>query len=189
MKITSTEIDGVAILEPKVFPDERGYFSVTFTAKEFAEQVCDTVFVQDNQSVSKYGVIRGLHYQLPPFAQAKLVRVIVGKVIDVAVDIRKGSPTFGKHVAVELSEDNHRQLFIPRGFAHGFSVLSETAVLQYKCDAYYAPSHEGSIAFDDPALGIDWGVPAEKVIASGKDRQAPRFNTAPLFEYDTKNIG
>lgn len=188
MKIISTEIEGVYILEPKVFPDNRGYFSVTFTAKEFSERVQDIAFVQDNQSVSKYGVIRGLHYQLPPFAQAKLVRAVAGRVIDVAVDIRKGSPTFGKHVAVELSAENHRQLFIPEGFAHGFSVLTEQAVLQYKCNNYYAPAHEGSIAFDDPQLGIDWGVPADKVTASDKDKLAPSLKDAALFEYQAEKV-
>lgn len=184
MKIIPTDIEGVVILEPKIFPDDRGYFSVTYTAKDFAEQVADMTFVQDNQSASKYGVIRGLHYQLPPFAQAKLVRAVVGRVLDVAVDIRQGSPTFGKHVAVELSEDNHRQLFIPEGFAHGFSVLSEQAVLQYKCNAYYAPTHEGGIAFDDPELNIDWGIPADKAIISDKDRQHPGIGDARLFMYD-----
>lgn len=184
MKITKTEIEGVFILEPKVFPDERGNFSVTFTAKDFCERVDDIEFVQDNQSVSKHGVIRGLHYQLPPFAQAKLVRVVTGKVLDVAVDIRKGSPTFGKHVAVELSAENHRQLFIPEGFAHGFSVLSEQAVLQYKCNNYYAPDHEGSIAFDDPQLNIDWDIAAGDAIVSAKDRQAPKFKDATLFSYN-----
>ncbi len=184
MKIIPTDIEGVIILEPKIFPDDRGYFSVTYTAKDFAEQVDDMTFVQDNQSASKYGVIRGLHYQLPPFAQAKLVRAVVGRVLDVAVDIRQGSPTFGKHVAVELSEDNHRQLFIPEGFAHGFSVLSERAVLQYKCNAYYAPTHEGGIAFDDPELNIDWGIPADKAIISDKDRQHPGIGDARLFMYD-----
>lgn len=184
MKIIPTDIEGVVILEPKIFPDDRGYFSVTYTAKDFAEQVDDMTFVQDNQSASKYGVIRGLHYQLPPFAQAKLVRAVVGRVLDVAVDIRQGSPTFGKHVAVELSEDNHRQLFIPEGFAHGFSVLSERAVLQYKCNAYYAPTHEGGIAFDDPELNIDWGIPADKAIISDKDRQHPGIGDARLFMYD-----
>lgn len=184
MKIIPTDIEGVVILEPKIFPDDRGYFSVTYTAKDFAEQVDDMTFVQDNQSASKYGVIRGLHYQLPPFAQAKLVRAVAGRVLDVAVDIRQGSPTFGKHVAVELSEDNHRQLFIPEGFAHGFSVLSERAVLQYKCNAYYAPTHEGGIAFDDPELNIDWGIPADKAIISDKDRQHPGIGDARLFMYD-----
>lgn len=186
MKVISTEIEGVFILEPRVFPDERGSFSVTFTAKDFSERIAEMEFVQDNQSVSKHGVIRGLHYQLPPYAQAKLVRVVAGRVIDVAVDIRKGSPTFGRHVAVELSEDNHRQLFIPEGFAHGFSVLSEKAVLQYKCNNYYSPSHEGGVSFDDPQLGIDWKVPASKAIVSPKDRQNPPLEAAVLFTYTSK---
>lgn len=174
------------LIEPRVFGDARGYFFESFSAREFEEQVLHTRFVQDNESASCYGVVRGLHYQRAPHAQSKLVRVIVGRVLDVAVDLRHGSPTFGRHVAVELSEDNHRQLFIPRGFAHGFAVLSERAVFQYKCDAYYAPQSEGGIAWDDPALGIDWRLPAEAVILSPKDTQRPTLAEAPHdFDYST----
>ena len=152
MNIVPTSIEGVVILEPRVFGDDRGYFFESFSADSFKEHVCATDFVQDNESYSRYGVIRGLHFQLPPYAQSKLVRVVRGSVLDVAVDIRRGSKTFGQHVAVELSEDNHRQLFIPRGFAHGFSVLSPEVVFQYKCDNYYAPQCEGALAWDDPDL-------------------------------------
>ena len=169
MKIIKTDIEGVFILEPRVFGDSRGYFFESFSQKEFEEQVGKVVFVQDNESKSSYGVVRGLHYQLPPYTQAKLVRVVKGCVLDVVVDLRKGSPTFGKHVSSELSEENKRQLFVPRGFAHGFAVLSEEAVFQYKCDNYYAPDYEGGILFDDPALGIDWRIPREKMILSAKD--------------------
>ena len=171
MEVIKTAIDGVVILEPRIFRDGRGYFFESFSEREFAEKVADVHFVQDNESRSYYGVVRGLHFQKPPHAQAKLVRVIKGAVLDVAVDIRKGSPTFGRHVAVELTGENHRQLFIPRGFAHGFSVLSEEVVFQYKCDNFYAPQSEGAIAWDDPDLGIDWRVPADKVILSEKDRK------------------
>lgn len=169
MKIVKTEIEGVVILEPQVFGDERGYFFESFSQKKFEEEVCKAVFVQDNESKSSYGVLRGLHYQLPPYTQAKLVRVVKGRVLDVNVDIRKDSPTFGKHVAVELSEENKRLLFIPKGFAHGFVVLSDEVIFQYKCDEYYAPGYEGGIAFDDPALGIDWRIPKEDMILSEKD--------------------
>lgn len=169
MKTVKTEIEGVVILEPQVFGDERGYFFESFSQKKFEEEVCKTVFVQDNESKSSYGVLRGLHYQLSPYSQAKLVRVVKGKVLDVNVDIRKDSPTFGKHVAVELSEENKRLLFIPKGFAHGFVVLSDEVIFQYKCDEYYAPGYEGGIAFDDPALGIDWRIPKEDMILSEKD--------------------
>lgn len=186
MKVITSDIEGVCILEPKIFGDERGYFFESFSGRDFTEQVCNTTFVQDNQSKSCYGVLRGLHYQLPPFSQSKLVRVISGRVLDVAVDIRRGSPTFGKHVSVELTGENHRQLFIPRGFAHGFVVLSEEAVFQYKCDNYYAPQSEGALAFNDPALGIDWIVPAEKLILSEKDKRHPRLEQAPLFDYHAK---
>lgn len=143
MNIIETNIEGVIIIEPRLFEDERGYFFESFNQKEFQEKVCKTTFIQDNESKSSYGVIRGLHFQKPPFAQSKLVRVVKGSVLDVAVDIRKGSPTFGQHVAVELTEDNHRQFFIPRGFAHGFSVLSKEVIFQYKCDNFYAPQSEG----------------------------------------------
>lgn len=169
MEVIRTEIDGVVIIEPRVFADSRGYFFESFSQREFDEKVRRIDFVQDNESMSSYGVMRGLHFQCPPYAQSKLVRCVKGRVLDVAVDIRKGSPTYGKHVAVELSEENHRQLFIPRGFAHGFSVLSETAVFQYKCDNFYAPQAEGGISIKDESLGIDWKIPAEKAILSEKD--------------------
>ena len=169
MNIIKTSIEGVIIIEPRLFKDERGYFFESFNQREFEEKICKTTFVQDNESKSGYGVIRGLHYQKPPFAQSKLVRVIKGAVLDVAVDIRKGSPTFGQHVAVELTEENHRQFFIPRGFAHGFSVLSEEVIFQYKCDEFYHPEAEGAIAWNDAELGIDWRIPLEKVLVSEKD--------------------
>lgn len=184
MEAIRTDIDGVFILEPRVFSDARGYFFESFSAREFEEKVCRTTFVQDNESRSSYGVVRGFHFQKPPFAQAKLVRVICGAVLDVAVDIRHGSPTFGKHVAVMLTGDNHRQFFIPRGFAHGFAVLSDEALFQYKCDNPYAPQSEGGIAWDDPALGIDWHVPADRVILSDKDRHRIRLaDLPPVFTY------
>lgn len=185
MNVIKTEIDGVLILEPKVFGDSRGYFFESFNAKDFKEATgLDMNFVQDNESMSSYGVMRGLHFQLPPYTQAKLVRCVRGKVLDVAVDLRKGSPTYGKHVAVELSEDNHRQFFIPKGFAHGFSVLSDTAVFQYKCDSYYAPQADGGISILDDSLGIDWKIPVDKALLSEKDKKQPLlkdFNTP--FEY------
>jgi len=181
MKVIETEIEGVFILEPRVFGDDRGYFFESFSLKHFEEKVCKTVFVQDNESKSKYGVLRGLHYQLPPYTQAKLVRVVKGRVLDVAVDIRKGSPTFGKYVAVELSEENKLQFFLPKGFAHGFAVLSEEAIFQYKCDEYYAPDYEGAICFDDPDLGIDWRLPLEDIILSEKDKKHPRLRDAILL--------
>lgn len=185
MEVKETSIPGVVIIEPRLFEDGRGYFFESFSAREFEEKVCRTHFVQDNESKSSYGVLRGLHFQKPPYAQSKLVRVVKGTVLDVAVDIRKGSPTFGQHVAVELSGENHRQFFIPRGFAHGFSVLTEEAVFQYKCDNYYAPSNEGAIAWDDPALGIDWRIPAESVQLSAKDSKHPRLSEAEwLFDYN-----
>lgn len=184
MNVIQTEIPGVVIIEPKLFGDSRGYFFESFSERDFEKNVARTHFVQDNESKSCYGVLRGLHFQKPPYAQAKLVRVIKGRVLDVAVDIRKGSPTYGKHVAVELTEDNHRQFFIPRGFAHGFAVLSEEAVFQYKCDSYYAPQSEGAIAWNDPDLDIDWGVPADKVLLSEKDSRHPRLRDAEIpFEY------
>lgn len=173
MEIIKTLIEGVVIIEPRLFKDDRGYFFESFNQREFEEKVCKTTFVQDNESKSSYGVIRGLHFQKPPFAQSKLVRVVKGAVLDVAVDIRKESPTFGRHVAVELTEENHRQFFIPRGFAHGFSVLSEEVVFQYKCDNFYAPECEGALAWDDPELGIDWRIPMDKAILSEKDRKHP----------------
>ena len=181
MKVIETEIEGVFILEPRVFGDDRGYFFESFSLKHFEEKVSKMVFVQDNESKSKYGVLRGLHYQLPPYTQAKLVRVVKGRVLDVAVDIRRGSPTFGKYVAVELSEENKLQFFLPKGFAHGFAVLSEEAIFQYKCDEYYAPDYEGAICYDDPDLGIDWKLPLEDVILSEKDKKHPRLRDAILL--------
>ena len=180
MKITTTAIEGVVILEPKVFGDERGYFFESFSQREFEEKVCKTTFVQDNESSSRYGVLRGLHFQKPPHAQAKLVRVIKGTVLDIALDIRKGSPTFGHHVSIELSGENKRQLFIPRGFAHGFAVLSDEVVFQYKCDNYYVPHSEGGILWNDPALGIDWKLPEEDVILSEKDKKNVLLNELKL---------
>lgn len=171
MNVIDTAIEGVKIIEPKVFGDHRGYFFESFSQRDFDANVKEVRFVQDNESKSCYGVLRGLHFQKPPHAQSKLVRVVRGSVLDVAVDIRKGSPTYGKHVAVELTEENHRQFFIPQGFAHGFVVLSDEVVFQYKCDDFYAPDCEGAIAWDDPELGIDWRIPAESVILSDKDRR------------------
>ncbi len=171
MNVIKTNIEGVYILEPRIFKDERGYFFESFSQRLFEEKVAKTVFVQDNESKSRYGVLRGLHFQLPPYEQAKLVRVVSGKVLDVAVDIRPQSPTFGQHVSVELSDENKSQLFIPRGFAHGFAVLSETAVFQYKCDNYYAPDYEGGILWSDPSLGIDWKLPEKDIILSDKDKK------------------
>ncbi len=186
MNVIKTEIEGVVIIEPKIFEDGRGYFFESFSEKNFNSQVRTVKFVQDNESRSSYGVVRGLHFQKPPFAQSKLVRVIKGSVLDVAVDIRKGSPTFGQHVAVELTGENHRQFFIPRGFAHGFSVLTDEVVFQYKCDNFYNPQSEGAIAWDDPSLGIDWRVPADKVILSDKDKHHPLLKDADyLFDYHT----
>ena len=187
MEVINTDIEGVVIIEPRIFRDERGYFYESFSQREFEEKVCRTVFVQDNQSKSSYGVLRGLHFQKPPYAQSKLVRCIKGTVLDVAVDIRKGSPTFGKYVAVELSEDNHRQFFIPRGFAHGFAVLSDEAVFQYKCDNFYNKESEGAVAWDDPELCIDWKVPANKVLLSEKDKQNKCIVDADfLFDFNEK---
>lgn len=175
MNVIKTDIEGVVILEPRIFKDARGYFFESFSQREFEEKVCPTTFVQDNESYSTYGVIRGLHFQKPPYTQAKLVRVIQGKVLDVAVDLRKSSATYGQHVAVELSGDNHRQLFIPHGFAHGFAVLSDEVLFQYKCDNYYAPQSEGGIRWNDPELKIDWKIPAEKIILAEKDTKHPLF--------------
>ena len=184
MKIIETAIEGVVIIEPRLFKDGRGYFFESFNQREFEEKVCKTTFVQDNESKSSYGVIRGLHFQKSPFTQSKLVRVVNGAVLDVAVDIRKGSSTFGQHVAVELTGENHRQFFIPRGFAHGFSVLSEEVIFQYKCDNLYAPQYEGAIAWDDPDLGIDWHIPKDKMLLSEKDKTHPRLKEAEwLFDY------
>lgn len=175
MEVIKTNIEGVVIIEPRIFKDDRGYFFESFSQREFEEKVCKTTFVQDNESKSSYGVLRGLHFQKPPFAQSKLVRVIKGAVLDVAVDIRKGSPTFGQYVSVELTGENHRQFFIPRGFAHRFSVLSEEVIFQYKCDNFYSPQSEGAIAWNDPDLNIDWRIPAEKVVLSEKDSKHPRL--------------
>jgi dTDP-4-dehydrorhamnose 3,5-epimerase len=180
MNIIETEIQGVYIIEPKVFGDSRGYFFESYSRREFEAKVGPVEFVQDNESKSCYGVVRGLHFQKPPHAQAKLVRVVKGKVLDVAVDLRKDSPTYGRHVSVELSEDNHRQVFIPKGFAHGFSVLSEEAVFQYKCDDYYAPETECAIAWNDPELNIDWRIPADQVILSEKDKRHPELKDLNL---------
>lgn len=186
MEVIKTDIEGVVIIEPRIFSDERGYFYESFSQREFEEKVCRTTFVQDNQSKSSYGVLRGLHFQKPPYCQSKLVRCIKGAVLDVAVDIRKGSPTFGKYVAVELTEDNHRQFFVPRGFAHGFAVLSEEAVFQYKCDNFYNKESEGSVAWNDESLGIDWKIDIDKVLLSEKDKLSkPVAEADYLFDYNT----
>ena len=186
MELIKTNIPGVVILQPRIFGDERGYFFESFSQRDFEREVRRTVFVQDNESKSCYGVLRGLHFQKPPYAQSKLVRVVKGSVLDVAVDIRTGSPTFGTYVSVELTEENKRQFFIPRGFAHGFAVLSTEAVFQYKCDNFYAPESEGALAWDDPDLAIDWRLPASKVILSEKDKHHPRLKEAEwLFDYNT----
>lgn len=174
MEVIKTNIEGVLIIEPKVFGDSRGYFFESFSQREFDEKVAPILghtinFVQDNESMSTYGVMRGLHFQHPPFTQSKLVRCVKGAVLDVAVDIRKGSPTYGQHVAVELTENNHRQFFVPRGFAHGFAVLSETAVFQYKCDEFYHPEADGGVNILDGSLGIDWRIPTDKALLSEKD--------------------
>lgn len=169
MEVIKTDIEGVVIIEPRVFTDARGYFFESYSKREFDEKVRPVNFVQDNESCSSRGVMRGLHFQLPPFTQSKLVRCVRGAVLDVAVDIRRGSPTYGQHVAVELTEDNHRQFFVPRGFAHGFAVLSDVAVFQYKCDNYYAPQADGGISILDSSLGIDWRIDAADAILSEKD--------------------
>lgn len=175
MEIIKTTIDGVVIIEPKVFKDARGYFFESFSQREFEEKVRPINFVQDNESMSSYGVMRGLHFQRPPFSQSKLVRCVKGAVLDVAVDIRKSSSTYGQHVAVELTEDNHRQFFIPRGFAHGFAVLSETTVFQYKCDNFYEPQADGGISILDDSLGINWTIPKDKAFLSEKDTKHELF--------------
>lgn len=190
MKVIETKIPGVLILEPRVFKDARGYFFESYSQREFDEVICAVLghpihFVQDNESMSSYGVMRGLHYQRMPYTQSKLVRCVKGAVLDVAVDIRKGSPTFGQHVAVELNEDNHLQFFVPRGFAHGFSVLSETAVFQYKCDAFYHPASDAGINIKDESFGIDWRIPAEKAILSEKDLRHANLLDGPLdFDFN-----
>ena len=173
MNFIKTNIDGVFIIEPRIFKDSRGYFFESFSAREFQEKISPITFIQDNESLSHYGVIRGLHFQKPPYTQSKIIRVIKGAILDVAVDIRKGSPTFGQHISVELTAENHRQLFIPHGFAHGFSVLSPEALIQYKCDNFYAPQSEGGIFWNDPDLNIDWQIPSDKVILSEKDTKHP----------------
>ena len=170
MNVITTSIEGVYIIEPRIFRDNRGYFFESFSGREFQEKVTPITFVQDNESLSSYGVVRGLHFQRPPFTQSKIIRVIKGAILDVAVDIRKNSPTYGQHISVELTAENHRQLFIPQGFAHGFSVLSETAVFAYKCDNLYCREAEGGLCFDDPALGIDWRIDMSLALTSEKDR-------------------
>lgn len=181
MDVIKTNIEGVFIIEPKVFGDARGYFFESFNAREFTEKTGMNInFVQDNESMSTYGVMRGLHFQRPPFTQSKLVRCVRGAVLDVAVDICKGSPTYGQHVAVELSEENKREFFVPRGFAHGFAVLTETAVFQYKCDNFYAPQADGGINILDSSLGIDWRIPTDKALLSEKDTKH-----ACLKEFDS----
>ena len=181
MKVFKTEIDGVFIIEPVVFEDERGYFFESYNKENLKAQGIDYDFIQDNQSKSRYGTIRGIHFQKGEYAQAKLVRVLEGTVLDVAVDLRRGSPTFGKHVAVELSAENRRQLMIPRGFGHGFSVLSETAVFAYKCDNVYNKASEGGLRYDDPALGIDWKIDPSKAILSEKDKVNPLLEEIECF--------
>lgn len=180
MEVIKTAIEGVVVIEPRIFKDERGYFFESFSQKEFSEKVRPVDFVQDNESMSSYGVMRGLHFQKMPYTQSKLVRCVKGTVLDVAVDIRKGSPTYGQHVAVELSEENHRQFFIPRGFAHGFAVLTKTAVFQYKCDNFYAPQADGGIQLRDETLHIDWKIPTAEAILSEKDLKHPL-----LKDYDS----
>ena len=184
MKISKTSIPDVLELEPQVFGDHRGYFIESYNKSKIPSRYESVNFVQDNESKSSYGVLRGLHYQLAPYCQSKLVRVIQGSVIDVAVDIRVGSPTFGKHVAVELTGENRKQLFVPRGFAHGFVVTSESAIFSYKCDNYYSPEHDRGILFDDPALAIDWQIETSKLILSEKDQKQPLLEDAKdLFDY------
>ena len=187
LTVETCAIEGLKVVTPEVRGDARGYFMETYQYNDFKEAGIDVVFVQDNQSKSSYGVLRGLLFQKPPYCQSKLVRCIKGAVLDVAVDIRKGSPTFGKYVAVELTEDNHRQFFVPRGFAHGFAVLSKEAVFQYKCDNFYCKESEGAIAWNDPELAIDWRIPTEKVILSAKDSCNKGISDAPfLFDYNEK---
>ncbi|NLJ00767.1 MAG: dTDP-4-dehydrorhamnose 3,5-epimerase [Bacteroidales bacterium] len=171
MEVKQTAIEGVWIIKPKVFTDKRGYFVETFSRQRYEEIMSNTVFVQDNESGSMRGVVRGLHFQKPPYAQSKLVRAVMGEVLDVAVDLREGSSTFGQHTTVRLSSENKFQLFIPRGFAHGFAVLSESAILQYKCDNYYAPEYEETLLWNDPILGIDWLLPTEEILLSEKDKK------------------
>ena len=189
MEVIETAIGGLLVIKPRVFEDARGYFFESFSQREFEEKVGKVTFVQDNESMSSYGVMRGLHFQYPPYTQSKLVRCVRGAVLDVAVDIRKGSPTYGKHVAVELSEENHLQFFIPHGFAHGFSVLSETAVFQYKCDNFYAPQADGGISILDQSLDIDWRIPVERAILSEKDTKHSLLKDFDSpFEYNVEPI-
>lgn len=185
MNVIKTDIEGILILEPKVFTDTRGYFFESYNKKVFDSEVGEINFVQDNESCSSRGVMRGLHFQRPPHAQAKLVRCVRGSVLDVAVDIRRGSPTYGRHVSCLLTEHNHRQFFIPRGFAHGFAVLSDTAIFQYKCDNYYCPEADGGISILDPTLKIDWKITLSEAILSEKDRHQPllaNFDTPFIFK-------
>lgn len=186
MIITKTEIPEVMLIEPILRGDSRGYFMECFLKERFYKEVIETEFVQENESFSNRGVLRGLHYQLPPAAQSKLIRVVTGRILDVAIDIRKGSPTFGKHVVSELSAENKRQLFIPRGFAHGFSVLEDNTIVQYKTDNYYSPGDEAAILWSDPELGIAWGLKPEEILLSEKDKQHPLLRDAKLFDYNTK---
>ena len=181
MKTQTTEIEGIVIIEPQVFGDSRGYFMESYQKEKYAAAGIDVTFVQDNESMSHYGVVRGLHYQAEPFAQAKLIRVVAGRVLDVAVDIRKDSPTFGKVFTLELSSENKLQLFLPHGIAHGFAVLSETAVFTYKCDNFYAPQYERTIRYDDPSLAIDWKIPVGNRIISDKDKKGVAFADAGVF--------
>lgn len=185
MEVIKTDIEGVFIIEPKVFGDDRGYFLESFNSREFAEKTGLSIcFVQDNESKSRYGVLRGLHYQLPPYTQSKLVRVVKGRVVDVAVDIRKGSPTYGKYVTCELTEDNHRQFFVPKGMAHGFVVLSDYAIFQYKCDDFYHPESEGGIAWNDPDIAVRWPISANDISLSERDKSHPVFKDFDSpFEY------
>ena len=190
MEVIKTTIEGVVILKPRVFEDARGYFFESFSQRDFEKEVGKVTFVQDNESMSSYGVMRGLHFQHPPFTQSKLVRCVKGTVLDVAVDIRKGSPTYGQHVAVELSEQNHLQFFIPHGFAHGFAVLSETAVFQYKCDNFYAPQADGGISILDTSLDIDWRIPVDRAILSEKDTKHPLlkdFDSPFVYNVESTN--
>ena len=186
MKITETSIPDVCIIEPKIFGDHRGYFIESYNKEKFPNKYQHINFVQDNESMSSKGVLRGLHYQLPPFTQTKLIRVIKGSILDVVVDIRKGSPFFGKHISMELTSENKNQLLIPRGFAHGFIVLSETAIVSYKCDNYYNPEYDRGILFSDPDINIDWKLPDNNIILSEKDKVQPLLkDSADLFDYNT----
>lgn len=183
IKYLPTGLDGVTIIEPGYAEDNRGWFSQLAVMADFRERVAPVEFLLENESFSRYGVVRGLHYQLPPYAQGKLVRAVTGRILDVAVDVRRGSPTYGQYISVELSEANRRMLYVPRGFAHGFSVLSQNARVCYKCDNIYAPEAEVGIKFDDPAIGIDWQIPVEKIITSAKDAAAPPLAEAEAFDY------